>query len=111
MHRAEQERLTRTTEKQHTEMVDIDREDADVEISAESDIQNSDIRNFWFQVSRKISISQFLVSMILKPGKSQVLKSEDSLTMQLTEDQTYNDKLTTSQSLDSEFEEACGHLR
>lgn len=94
MHRAEQERLTRTTEKQHTEMVDIDREDADVEISAESDIQNSEIRNFWFQVSIKIPISQFLVSMILKPGKSQVLKSEDSLTMDL-----------------AELQNACGHSR
>ena len=49
--------------------------------------------------------------MILKPGKSQVPKSEDSSTMQLTEEQTDNDKLTTLQSLDSEFEEACGHLR
>ena len=53
MHRAEQERLKQTTEKQHTDMVDIDREDADVEISAESDVQNGEIRNFWFQVSRK----------------------------------------------------------
>ena len=111
MHRAEQERLTRTTEKKHTEMVDIDREDADVAISAESDIQNGEIRNFWFQVSRKIPISQFLVSKFLKPRKSQIPKSEDALTMDLAEQQNENDKLTTSQSLDSEFEEACGHLR
>ena len=53
MHRAEQERLKQTTEKQHTDMVDIDREDADVEISAESDVQNGEIRNFWFQESKK----------------------------------------------------------
>ena len=53
MHRAEQERLQQTKEKQHTDMVDIDREDADVEISAESDIQNGEIRNFWFQESKK----------------------------------------------------------
>ena len=107
MHRAEQERLKQTTEKQHTDMVDIDREDADVEISAESDVQNVEIRNFWFQISRKFR----LVSMFLKPGKSQVPKSEDSSTMELAEQESDNDKLLTSQSLDSEFEEACGHLR
>ena len=49
--------------------------------------------------------------MILKPGKSQVPKSENASTMELAEQESDNDKLLTSQSLDSEFEEACGHLR
>ena len=61
MHRAEQERLTRTTEKHHSEMVDTDREviDADIETSTKSDIQKDEIRNFGFKYRGNFQFRRF----------------------------------------------------
>ena len=57
MHKAEQERLTRTTDAQNTEMVGEESEiiDEDMRISSENDEPTDEIRNFWFQNSRKFS--------------------------------------------------------
>ena len=108
MHKAEQERLTRTAETHYTKVVGIDHEviDADIETLTENDIQKDEIRNFGFKYRENF---QFQVSTFLKPVKSQIPKSENLLTVHLTEQQ--NDKLTTSQSLDSKIEEPCGNLR
>ena len=108
MHKAEQERLTRTTETHCTKVVGIDLEviDADIETLTESDIQKDEIRNFGFKNRENF---QFQVSTFLKPVKSQIPKSENLLTVHLIEQQ--NDKLTTSQSLDSKIEKPCGNLR
>lgn len=108
MHKAEQDRLTRTTETHITKVVGIDREviDADIETLTESDIQKDEIRNFGFKYRKNF---KFQLSTFLKPEKSQIPKSENVLTVHLTEQQ--NDKLTTSQSIDSKIEEPCGNLR
>ena len=108
MHKAEQERLTRTTETHYTKVVGIDREviDADIETLTENDIQKDEIRNYGFKYRENF---QFQVSTFLKPVKSQIPKSENLLKIDLTEQQ--NDKLTTSQSPDSKIEEPCGNLR
>ena len=57
MHRAEQERLTRTADAENTEMVGEESEiiDEDMRISSENDEPTDEIRNFWFQNSRKFS--------------------------------------------------------
>ena len=51
MHRAEQERLTRTTDAQNTVMVGEESEiiDEEMRISSENDKPTEEIRNFWFQ--------------------------------------------------------------
>ena len=108
MHKAEQERLTRTTETHYTKVVGIDREviDADIETLTNSDPQEDEIRNFGFKYRENF---QFQISTFLEPVKSHIPKSENLLTIDSTEEQ--NDKLTASQSLDYKIEEPCGKLR
>ena len=80
MHKAEQERLTRTTETHYTKVVGIDREviDADTETSTKSDIQDDQIRKLWFQISRKFPVPSFDVFETSKKPNSKIRKFIDS---------------------------------